>query len=90
VEPGVPFYFLAGLAGLIASILLPGPFQRLHIALGGTLAAVLFIIVLTANVKARFRFFLEPFWILYAAMLVQVLILLGLLVWRKIAEKKQA
>jgi hypothetical protein len=72
---GLPIYFLLGGAGLIVIALRRGPLRPFHIAWGLTLAAFFFAIILTANVKPRFRFVFEPFWFLYIALLVESLVL---------------
>jgi hypothetical protein len=69
VQHGVPFYFLAGVAGAIAAMLIPGPLRKFHIAWGLTLCGYFFVIMLTANVRPRFRIVFEPFWFMYIAML---------------------
>jgi hypothetical protein len=69
--PGVPFYFLAGAAGLMAVALRRQRLQPLHIIWGLTLLGFFFTIMLTANVRPRFRFVFEPFWFLYLALLIE-------------------
>lgn len=70
---GVPFYFLIGAMGLLAVMLRRGTLQPFHIAWGLTLLAFFYTIMLTANVRPRFRFVFEPFWFLYLALLVDCL-----------------
>ncbi len=74
VYHGIPLYMIAALAGLLFAIFRSGPLLRFHIAWGVSLLLLLFVIMLTANVRARFRFFLEPFWFLYIALLVDCLL----------------
>jgi len=69
VQPGVPLYFLGATAGVLLAMLVPGPIRRFHIAWGLALFGYFFVIMLTANVRPRFRFVFEPFWFLYIAML---------------------
>jgi len=71
---GVPVYFLIAVVGAIAAMLVPGPLRRFHIAWGLALIGYFFVIMLTANVRPRFRFVFEPFWFLYIALLAQALI----------------
>lgn len=66
---GLPIPFLLAAAGLIAIALRPGPLRGFHLAWGLALAGFFFTIILTANVKPRFRFVFEPFWFLYVALL---------------------
>lgn len=71
IYPGVPLYFAAAALGLLAAMLRPGTLQPFHLAWGLALAGFFFVIILTANVRPRFRFVFEPFWFLYLAMLVE-------------------
>lgn len=71
---GLPIYMIVGLAGLIFAMLRKGPLVRFHIAWGVTLLVFIFVVILAANVRARFRFFLEPFWPLYIALLADLVI----------------
>lgn len=71
VYPGVPLYFLAGALGLLVIMLRRGELQRFHVAWGLTLLGFFFTIMITANVRARFRFVFEPFWFIYLALLVE-------------------
>lgn len=68
---GVPWYFLLAAAGLVAIALRPGELQRFHIAWGLTLLGFFFVIMLTANIRPRFRIAFEPLWFLYIALLVE-------------------
>ena len=70
---GVPLYFLAGALGLLAIMFRRGNLQRFHVAWGLTLLGFFFVIMLTANVRPRFRFVFEPFWFLNAALLAECL-----------------
>ena len=70
-HPGVPFYFLAAALGLIAVALRRGTLQAFHVAWGLTLLAFFYTIILTANVRPRFRFVFEPFWFLYIGLLAE-------------------
>ena len=68
---GVPFYFVIAALGLFAVMLRRGALQPFHVAWGLTLLAFFYTIMLTANVRPRFRFVFEPFWFLYIALLVE-------------------
>ena len=70
---GVPFYFLLGTLGLLAVMLRSGALRPFHIAWGLTLLAFFYTIMLTGNVRPRFRFVFEPFWFLYLALLADSL-----------------
>ncbi|MGB8170109.1 MAG: hypothetical protein WCF18_21575 [Chthoniobacteraceae bacterium] len=75
ISLGVPIYFLLAAVGLLAIALRPGPRQRFHITWGLMLAGAFFVIMLTANVKPRFRLVFEPFWFIYLALVVESLAL---------------
>lgn len=68
---GVPLYFLAAALGVLAVMARRGALQPFHVAWGLTLLAFFYTIMLTANVRPRFRFVFEPFWFLYLALLVE-------------------
>lgn len=68
-HPGVPFYFLVAALGIIAVALRRDRLQFFHIAWGLTLFGFFYTIMLTANVRPRFRIVFEPFWFIYIALL---------------------
>ncbi|MGB8165933.1 MAG: hypothetical protein WCF18_00475 [Chthoniobacteraceae bacterium] len=68
---GVPYYFLIAAIGLVAVALRRGPLQAFHIAWGLTMLAFFYTIMLTANVRPRFRVVFEPFWFIYIALLAE-------------------
>lgn len=70
---GTPVYFVAAAAGLVLVALRRGVLQPFHIAWGLALLAFFYTIILTANVRPRFRYVLEPFWFLYIAIIADVL-----------------
>lgn len=70
VFPGIPLYFIVALVGVVAAMFRRGEMQALHVAWGLTLLAFFFTIMLTANVRPRFRFVFEPFWFLYIAFIL--------------------
>lgn len=70
---GASWIFLLGMAGLVAAALSPGPLQRFHIAWGLAAICYLFVVMLTANVRPRFRIVFEPFWLVYLALLAETL-----------------
>jgi hypothetical protein len=67
---GVPFYFVIAALGLLVVMFRRGTLQPFHIAWGLTLLAFFYTLMLTANVRPRFRFVFEPFWFLYVALLL--------------------
>lgn len=71
VYPGVPWYFVIAVIGLIVVALRPGPLRPFHIAWGLTLLGFFFVVMLTANVRPRFRIVFEPFWFLYIGLLLE-------------------
>ena len=68
-----PFYWLA-LLGLLLSPLLKKELLSFHSTWALMILGLWFVIFLTANTKERFRFIFEPFWILYLAALIDLLI----------------
>lgn len=68
---GVPYYFLAAGIGLIVVAFRRGVLQPFHVAWGLTLLAFFYTIMLTANVRPRFRFVFEPFWFIYLGLLLE-------------------
>lgn len=76
-NPGVPVYLVVGLAGMVAGTVQRAPLGRIHLAWATTLLSTFAVIILTANIRARFQFVFEPFWSLYAAVLLDRLIAWG-------------
>jgi hypothetical protein len=74
--PGVPLYFLLGALGMIAVALRRGVLQPFHVTWMLTMFGFFFVIMLTANVRSRFRFVFEPFWFLYIGLLLESVVLL--------------
>ncbi len=72
---GVPLYFAVAACGLLAVMLLRGKLRMFHLAWGLTLLGFFFVIMLTANVRARFRFVFDPFWFIYIALLAETILL---------------
>ncbi len=72
---GLPVYFIIAAAGLVVAMVRREPVQPFHIAWGLALLGFFFTIMLTANVRPRFRFVFEPFWYLYIALLIDTLLL---------------
>lgn len=73
VYPGIPVYFALAAAGCIAVMFRRGILQPFHIAWGLTLLGFFYVIILTANVRPRFRFVFEPFWYIYIGLLLDTL-----------------
>lgn len=70
---GIPWLYTCALLGLLTlAIRNPIPLN-FHQLFGLFLIAFFVIIMITANVRARFRFVFEPFWILYATALIDSL-----------------
>jgi hypothetical protein len=73
---GVPYYFLAGALGVIAVALRRGSLQIFHLVWSLTLLGFFYTIMLTANVRPRFRIVFEPFWFIYIGLLAESIWLL--------------
>ena len=63
--PGVPWFKLIAALGLIVSVLGTCSQCRVQWTFAPVLAGAMFVVLLTANIKPRFLFLFEPFWILY-------------------------
>jgi hypothetical protein len=74
-EPGAPWYFVVAAAGVLVAMLRRGRLWPVYVAWGLTLLGLFFVIMLTANVRPRFRFVFEPFWLFYIALLTDTLLL---------------
>jgi len=74
-HPGVPVYFLLGGVGLVVIALRRGPLQPFHFVWAITLLGFFYTIMLTANVRPRFRIAFEPFWFIYIALLIECAVL---------------
>ena len=68
---GVPYYFLVGAIGLVAAMLRRGELRAFHLSWGLAMIGFFYVIMLTANVRPRFRFVFEPFWFIYIALLAE-------------------
>lgn len=68
--PGVPLFKVIAAVGLLARLIGTGVHSRIQWTFAPVLAGVLIVILLTANIKPRFLFLFEPFWVLYLALLV--------------------
>lgn len=74
--PGLPWLYAAALAGLLSLAARERPLG-FHQLWGAFLIGLFILIMVTANVRARFRMLFEPFWILYALALVDSLWILA-------------
>lgn len=73
VYQGIPVYFVLAALGLLAAVLRRGPLQPFHLTWGLTLLGLWYVIMLTGNVRSRFRLVFEPFWFVYIALLAESL-----------------
>lgn len=73
---GIPWLYACALAGLITLAFRDSTPLNFHQLFGLFLIGLFVIIMVTANVRARFRFLFEPFWILYAAAMLDSLLCL--------------
>lgn len=62
---GLPYLFLLALAGMAATALVAGPARPFHLSWSAMLLGLWFVVMVTANERARFRFVFEPFVFLY-------------------------
>jgi hypothetical protein len=70
---GIPLYFVVAAIGLVVAMLRIGQLQTFHVAWGLTMLGFFFVIMLTANVRPRFRIVFEPFWFIYIALLLDTM-----------------
>ncbi len=63
---GIPWLYAFAALGLISLAIRPPQPFNFHFVFGLFLVGFFVAIMVTANVRARFRFVFEPFWILYA------------------------
>ena len=63
--PGLPVFYLVALAGAVAMLFLPGKARPVQWAFLPVLAGVWFAVTLAGAIMPRYRFVLEPFWLLY-------------------------
>ena len=63
--PGVPVFYLVALAGAVAMLFLPGSARPVQWTFLPTLAGVWFTVTLAGAIMPRYRFVLEPFWLVY-------------------------
>jgi hypothetical protein len=75
--PGIPLFYLLGVAGLGVGMIRPGPMRSVHIAWGVTLAFTALVVMLTGVVNPRYRFVFEPFVLLYLFVLADWVAALG-------------
>lgn len=76
VEQGLPFYMLFAFCGL--ALLACRPPRAFHIAWGLALVGLFLVVLLTANVRPRFRLFFEPYWLLAWAAILDTATMLAL------------
>lgn len=81
--PGVPWFKLLAMAGMVVSLLGVTTRHRAQWAFLPVLTGLAFAVLLTCNIKARFLFFLDPFWLLYLAVLIESLALGGHFLWTR-------
>ncbi|MGC1480290.1 MAG: hypothetical protein WA771_07285, partial [Chthoniobacterales bacterium] len=67
---GLPWLYAGAVLGMLSLAIRTSPLMNFHLLFGLFLVGFFVIVMVTANVRARFRFVFEPFWILYATALV--------------------
>lgn len=73
---GLPWLYAAGLLGILCLAIRDREPLGFHQLWGAFLIAIFVLIMVTANIRARFRVIFEPFWILYAFALLDSLLIL--------------
>ncbi len=78
---GLPWLYTTAFLGLLCLACRdPGPLN-FHQLFGAFLLGLFVLIMVTANIRARFRLLFEPFWILYAMALLDTLLILAARWW---------
>ncbi len=67
--PGLPVFYLAAILGGVLALFLGGETRLFHWTFLPVLAGVWFTVTLTGALMPRYRFVLEPFWLLYLCFL---------------------
>lgn len=80
--PGIPWFYLVAAAGALATLAAPGPMRLVQWAFLPVLAGVWFTVTLTGAIMPRYRFVLEPFWLLYFFAFLDS-VALGVVTWRE-------
>ena len=62
----MPLFYLVALAGAVAMLFLPGPARPVQWTFLPVLAGVWFAVTLAGAIMPRYRFVLEPFWLVYS------------------------
>jgi len=62
---GLPWFYFLPISGMLIGMLWLTPARRFHVCWATVLAGIWFIVMLTANERARFRMGFEPFIFLY-------------------------
>ncbi len=74
---GLPWLYTCALLGLLALAFRDSRPLNFHQLWGAFLLGLWLLIMVTANIRARFRVIFEPFWILYALALLDSLLILA-------------
>jgi hypothetical protein len=88
--PAIPVFYVLAFAGLILAMTQKSALRPWHISLGACLACLTLVVFMTANVRGRFRFFLEPFWIIYFLMFADFIIAKSIARWSRHAVQWRA
>lgn len=72
---GIPWLYLAAFLGMLAMALRDPVPLNFHQLWGAFLLALFLLIMVTANIRARFRVIFEPFWLLYAFALLDTVMI---------------
>lgn len=81
--PGLPLFYFLPLSGALAAVFCANPARRFHVCWVTMLAGLWFIIMLTANERARFRMGFEPFIFLYPFITFDHAVALAQRMWRQ-------
>lgn len=84
---GLPWFYLLPVSGMLIGMLWFTPARRFHLCWATVLAGIWFIVMLTANERARFRMGFEPFIFLYPFLTFDWLVGVGMRVWVRVKNR---
>lgn len=84
---GLPLFYLVSIAGMLIAVIRSSPARRFHLCWVAMLVGLWFVVMLTANERARFRMGFEPFIFLYAFVACDGAVALAEGAWRRASKR---
>ncbi len=72
VMPGLPWFYVLALVGMLAAMIRPHPMRRVHLAWAPVMLGVWYAATFVGVTNARYRFAYEPFCFIYLLLLVDL------------------